>query len=87
METVLDTADSIVNGVDGVNGLLDTAQEVLDVDVNITDITNGITVSLLLTPVVSHPAPMTCSPQLVLPLPKPGYQAGIAPSIHPSIIA
>lgn len=64
METVLDTADSIVNGVDGVDGLLDTAQEVLDVDVNITDISNGITVSLLLTPVVFNPAIMTAVPSL-----------------------
>lgn len=69
METVLGTADSIVNGVDGVNGLLDTAQEVLDVDVNITGISKAITVSLLLAPVISHPAVMTCSPQLALSLP------------------
>jgi hypothetical protein len=48
MDTVLNTAESIVDGANGVNGLLNTAQEVLDVDVNITDISNGITVSLLL---------------------------------------
>ncbi len=45
MQTVLNTADSIVDGVDGVDALLDQVQTVLDVDVNITDISNGITVS------------------------------------------
>ena len=47
MQTVLDTADSIVHGVDGVDSLLDQIESVLNVDVNITDITNGITVSHL----------------------------------------
>lgn len=46
MQTVFDTADNLINGVDGVNGLLDQAQEVLDVDVNATDLSNDITVSL-----------------------------------------
>ena len=45
MQTVLDTADSIVHGVDGVDSLLDQVESVLNVDVNITDISNGITVS------------------------------------------
>jgi len=46
MQTVYDTADGIVNGVDGVNGLLDQVQTILDVDVNITDISNGVMVRL-----------------------------------------
>lgn len=46
MQTVYDTADGIINGVDGVNGLLDQVQTILNVDVNITDISNGITVRL-----------------------------------------
>ncbi len=46
-QTVLDTADSIVNGVDGVDALLDQVETVLNVDVNVTDISNGITVCLL----------------------------------------
>jgi hypothetical protein len=86
METVLGKADGILKGVDGVNGLLDTAQEVLDVDVNITDISNGITVSLLLTLVVSHPAILTCSPQLALSLPNLAVKLEPHhPSIHPSL--
>lgn len=51
MQTVLDTADSIVHGVDGVDSLLDQVEAVLNVDINITDISNDITVSVLPTSV------------------------------------
>ena len=47
MQTVLDRADSIIDGVDGVNGLLDQTQTILDVDVNVTDISNDLSVSPL----------------------------------------
>ena len=47
MQTVLDRADSIIYGVDGVNGLLDQTQIILDVDVNVTDISGSISVSPL----------------------------------------
>ena len=57
MQTVLDTADSIVSGVDGVDTLLDQIETVLNVDVNITDINNGITVGFhSFRPTPSQPA-------------------------------
>ena len=45
MQTVLNRADSIIDGVDGVNGLLDQTQTILDVDVNVTDISDDLSVS------------------------------------------
>ncbi|CAL5222903.1 g5332, partial [Coccomyxa viridis] len=57
MQTVLDTADSIVNGVDGVDALLDQVETVLNVDVNVTDISNGIT---CIAPFVQDLQPSTC---------------------------
>ncbi len=45
MQTVLNRADSIIDGVDGVNGLLDQTQTILDVDVNVTDISDELSVS------------------------------------------
>ena len=47
MQTVLNRADSIIDGVDGVNGLLDQTQTILDVDVNVTDISDDLSVSSL----------------------------------------
>ena len=47
MQTVLSRADSIIDGVDGVNGLLDQTQTILDIDVNVTDISDDLSVSPL----------------------------------------
>ena len=82
MQTVLDTADSIVDGVDGVNGLLDEVQTVLDVDVNITDISTGINVSLLRHPPTHRECPTHWTPHFLHVLPRSDTAGSMSLTFH-----